>query len=261
MQRERRAHAEPTTATGVLKVVRKRPVFSAIAVPLAAGALIAGGSVAVGSGGDGATVSATTGESQSVAMPQGKAPSAQSQDEFSATQKHKAKKIAKKNEARDSDMSFDAPESSEPADSSSSAGTSGSGGSDSSDSDSDSTPSGVSYPECNKSQSVEKHFQPNAKKVYRAVCAKFPQVSSFGGYRNDPGSDHGTGHAVDIMISSSVGDQIRDYAIKNKGKLGVKYVIWQQKIYASYTGWNGRPMEDRGSKTANHYDHVHVSVN
>ena len=63
------------------------------------------------------------------------------------------------------------------------------------------------------------------------------------------------------MITGATGDRIKDYLIANRDKLNVKYVIWEQKIYASYTGWSGRPMEDRGSTTANHYDHVHVSVN
>ncbi|MEP7157788.1 MAG: SH3 domain-containing protein, partial [Chloroflexota bacterium] len=36
---------------------------------------------------------------------------------------------------------------------------------------------------------------------------------------------------------------------------------WSQRIWSvqrSSEGW--RPMADRGSTTANHYDHVHVSV-
>jgi hypothetical protein len=33
-------------------------------------------------------------------------------------------------------------------------------------------------------------------------------------------------------------------------------VIWRQRINSG-TGW--RAMEDRGSITQNHYDHVHVS--
>jgi hypothetical protein len=43
--------------------------------------------------------------------------------------------------------------------------------------------------------------------------------------------------------------------------LGVSEVIWSQRIWTverSSDGW--RWMEDRGSDTANHYDHVHVTV-
>ncbi|MCV7097646.1 hypothetical protein H7H99_21600, partial [Mycobacterium kubicae] len=38
--------------------------------------------------------------------------------------------------------------------------------------------------------------------------------------------------------------------------LGVTYVIWQQR-YNDGNGWS--TMENRGSPTANHMDHVHVS--
>ncbi len=120
---------------------------------------------------------------------------------------------------------------------------------------------GVSEEPCSVSSDIESGLTPGGTAAYRAVCAEFPEVSSYGGRRADPGSDHNSGNAVDIMISGSTGDAITEYLIKNKDKLNVKYVIWEQKIYASYTGWSGRAMEDRGSVTANHYDHVHVSVN
>lgn len=131
-------------------------------------------------------------------------------------------------------------------------GESGSGGGDD---------SGVSGEACSVSSSIESGLTPGGRAAYRAVCAAFPEVKSYGGRRSDPGSDHNSGNAVDIMITGATGDRIKDYLIANRDKLNVKYVIWEQKIYASYTGWSGRPMEDRGSTTANHYDHVHVSVN
>jgi len=43
---------------------------------------------------------------------------------------------------------------------------------------------------------------------------------------------------------------------RNREELGVSYVIWRQRID---TGSGFRPMADRGSPTANHFDHVHVS--
>ena len=63
------------------------------------------------------------------------------------------------------------------------------------------------------------------------------------------------------MIRGQVGDEITAFLIKNRKELNIKYVIWEQKIYAPYTGWKGRPMENRGGDTANHFDHVHISVN
>ena len=70
------------------------------------------------------------------------------------------------------------------------------------------------------------------------------------------------GQALDIMIpSSSVGQAIANYVRANAKALGVSEVIWAQHIWTvqrASEGW--RLMPDRGSTTANHYDHVHVTV-
>lgn len=80
--------------------------------------------------------------------------------------------------------------------------------------------------------------------------------------------DHGTGQACDFMMSAggglpsaenkSLGMQISQYAIDNADRLGVKYVIWEQQIWHS-ANRQWKWMEDRGSYTQNHYDHVHIS--
>ena len=95
--------------------------------------------------------------------------------------------------------------------------------------------------------------------VLNAVRDEFPEIHSFGGYR--PGDmDHGSGNAVDTMISSrSQGDAVAAFVMAHASELNVKYVIWRQRIWYPSGTW--RAMEDRGSPTANHYDHVHVSVN
>jgi hypothetical protein len=121
------------------------------------------------------------------------------------------------------------------------------------------TSSDTSAPPCSVSSSIESGLLPNAVNGYRAVCAKFPEVKTFGGRRPGTGSDHNTGEAVDIMITGSTGDRIADYLIKNQGSLNVKYVIWKQRIWMPGQGWKG--MEDRGGATANHFDHVHASFN
>lgn len=71
-------------------------------------------------------------------------------------------------------------------------------------------------------------------------------------------SDHPNGLALDFMIRGSRGDQLADYVLANGDRLGVTYLIWSQQIN-SLDGRGWRAMEDRGSTTANHYDHVHVS--
>jgi hypothetical protein len=117
----------------------------------------------------------------------------------------------------------------------------------------------VSSSPCSDGSSVESGLMPNTIAVYRSVCAAFPAVSSWGG-RSGSG-DHGAGLALDIMVTGSMGDAIAEYVRAHAGELGVSYVIWAQRIWTverSAEGW--RAMEDRGSTTANHYDHVHVSV-
>ena len=104
--------------------------------------------------------------------------------------------------------------------------------------------------------------------AFKEEVANLFGITSFSGYRpGDPG-DHGKGLAIDFMVpvSSALGDQIADYAIKNMASRGINYIIWKQRFYAPYDSkygpaytWN--PMPDRGSVTENHYDHVHVSMN
>ncbi len=69
-------------------------------------------------------------------------------------------------------------------------------------------------------------------------------------------SDHPGGLAVDFMVDRGTGDRLAACALENMDALGVKYVIWRQRINFG-NGW--KPMEDRGGATANHFDHVHIS--
>ena len=118
---------------------------------------------------------------------------------------------------------------------------------------------GISNAPCSKSSGIESGLVANGVKVYRAICAAFPEVTSFGGRRGG-GDFHGSGQAVDNMISdSTAGWRLANWLRANASKLGVSEVIYSQKIWTvqrSGEGWRG--MSDRGSSTANHYDHVHV---
>lgn len=84
-------------------------------------------------------------------------------------------------------------------------------------------------------------------------------VDTVGGLgKRSNASEHPLGLALDFMVGRSAGDQLADYALRYRGELKIKYVIWRQRInYGS--GWQA--MEDRGSVTANHFDHVHISFN
>ncbi|WP_341729542.1 hypothetical protein [Brooklawnia sp.] len=99
-----------------------------------------------------------------------------------------------------------------------------------------------------------------AYSTFQAVCAQFPGVTSYGGWRN-AADDHGSGQAIDIMISGDAGWQIANWLVANSSSLNVEYVIYQQSMWGSWSPSAGfTMMEDRGSVTANHYDHVHVTV-
>ncbi len=120
--------------------------------------------------------------------------------------------------------------------------------------------SAISDESCNKSSSIESGLQPNGVKVYRALCAKFPNITSFGGRRNANGGFHPSGRAVDAMISNG-GWEVARWVRANASRLGVSEVIHAQQIWTvqrSGEGWRG--MSDMGNATANHYDHVHISV-
>jgi hypothetical protein len=123
------------------------------------------------------------------------------------------------------------------------------------------TTGGVSRAVCGRGSAMEKGLTPDAVLVHRTVCARYPQVSSFGGLRGG-GGFHGTGQAVDCMISDSkVGWEVARWVRAHARELGVSEVIYSQRIWTVQRGSEGwRSMSDRGSRTANHYDHVHVSV-
>jgi len=110
---------------------------------------------------------------------------------------------------------------------------------------------------------------PRMAAIRDEIIAKFSLPYEVGCVRSSA-DDHGTGQACDFMMSAGgampsggnqqIGWDVAEYAKANADRLGVKYVIWEQKIWDSRNpgaGW--KPMEDRGSVTQNHYDHVHIS--
>ena len=126
---------------------------------------------------------------------------------------------------------------------------------------SSSSSGGISSAPCPSGSSMESGLTPDAIRVHRALCHRYPQISSFLGRRTSNGY-HGQGRAVDSMISdSTVGWEIAKWVRANAKELGAMEVIYRQHIWTvqrSSEGW--RSMSDRGSPTANHMDHVHVSV-
>ena len=56
---------------------------------------------------------------------------------------------------------------------------------------------------CSNGTSVASGVSPNVVKVHEAVCAAFPEITTYGTFRGD--GEHAQGIAVDIMVSGSRG--------------------------------------------------------
>jgi hypothetical protein len=121
------------------------------------------------------------------------------------------------------------------------------------------TTAGLSTAPCPDS-STESGLTSSAVMVYRAVCAAFPQITSYGGW--DAHGEHVSGRAIDIMTSDkALGDQIAAFLQSHASELGLYDVIWWDQIWTperASEGW--RDYGDHGSATADHMDHVHVST-
>ena len=62
--------------------------------------------------------------------------------------------------------------------------------------------------------------------------------------------------------ADALGQAVADYARAHASELNLYDIIWAQRIWTPTRGSEGwRSMSNRGSATANHYDHVHIAVN
>jgi hypothetical protein len=139
--------------------------------------------------------------------------------------------------------------------------SSASSGSSGSSSSSSGSSAGISSAPCPDGSGTEAGLTSSAVRLFRSVCNAFPALSSYGGY--DGHGEHSSGKAIDFMVTdSSLGQAVADWARAHASELDLYDVIWSQHIWTparSGEGW--RSMSDRGSATANHFDHVHIAVN
>ncbi|MCH9700886.1 MAG: glycoside hydrolase [Actinomycetia bacterium] len=100
----------------------------------------------------------------------------------------------------------------------------------------------------------------------RAISMMFPEITTIGGFRQDPLPWHPNGLAIDVMIPNhgseegiELGNQIAGLALANAQRWGVLHVIWRQGLYPGIgaPSWTA----DYGNETANHFDHVHIATN
>lgn len=123
--------------------------------------------------------------------------------------------------------------------------------------------SGTTWKACSRGSSIEGKLRKDTVHIYRSVCALFPGVNSYGGWRAGGLPFHRNGRAVDIMVTpgaeSALGWRIAKYLIAHARDFNIDHIIFEQKIWTPSTPrWRG--MSDRGGTTANHYDHVHVAI-
>lgn len=89
-------------------------------------------------------------------------------------------------------------------------------------------------------------------------------LTTISGWRSS-GADktgHPAGLALDIPAGRDLGDRVTAWAIENYAALGIKYVIWQQRIWYPAKGWapmSARPGDKGSGYDPNHLRHVHLS--
>jgi hypothetical protein len=84
------------------------------------------------------------------------------------------------------------------------------------------------------------------------------------------GSDHYTGHAIDVMLlplteaNRRLGDRIAAWLVANSRELEISYLIWRDHIWSAQRATEGwRPYDHpsgSSSATLRHLDHIHVSA-
>ena len=112
---------------------------------------------------------------------------------------------------------------------------------------------------------------PRMRAVRDEIDRRFGPFPVIGCYRPGNDGEHPLGRACDFMLSTGGvmptapwvqrGYNIAAWAQANASRLGIMYIIYRQRIWdirMASAGWV--PMADRGSITANHFDHVHISV-
>jgi hypothetical protein len=115
------------------------------------------------------------------------------------------------------------------------------------------------------------NITPRMLQVKDEVDRRFGPFVDIGCFRAEASGEHPLGRACDFMLSTGgvmptaakvqLGSQIAAWAQANASRLGIMYIIYRQRIWdirMASSGWV--PMADRGSITANHFDHVHISV-
>lgn len=138
--------------------------------------------------------------------------------------------------------------------------------------------------DCTPSESAEQLLRnqgtkltPDAHITVSCTSAQFPQILTWGAIGDRPSTvdrDHQEGRALDAMIpgwdtpeGKALGDEIAEWLVTNHTQLGVKYIIWNARIWSTTRpdqGWltcgQGGHCYSGTDATQAHRDHVHISV-
>lgn len=114
----------------------------------------------------------------------------------------------------------------------------------------------VTHPECGLDESGLGKVKSHVRQAAEILGCMYGEPTIYGVAGRGGTSDHPGGLALDFMVDTATGNDLAQCVLRNQDALGVKYVIWRQRINHG-SGW--KAMEDRGGTTANHFDHVHVS--
>ena len=114
----------------------------------------------------------------------------------------------------------------------------------------------------------ERGAQRNTIRVGRAIQSLFPLLGAAGNGNTfrpqDPYPDHPSGEAVDLGLGADFASPEKrayaqaatDWVIANSDKLGIKYVIWDNKLW--YPGGRTEPYGSTGGASDQHLDHLHI---
>lgn len=113
---------------------------------------------------------------------------------------------------------------------------------------------------------------PGARVLRDALIAAYPQVDSVGGFNcrviagTNSMSLHGTGRALDIMLSTisgdadnGAGDPIAAWLMQHAELLGLQLIIWDHTIWSTSRSPGSRVRAYSGENP--HVDHLHVEIN
>lgn len=124
------------------------------------------------------------------------------------------------------------------------------------------TREGFDFSPCANTATAERGLTTQTRNVMRAICHAFPDLTRYiGNQGRSYYSSHSYGKGIDVMVYGPRGWDVANLMREHADELRVTEIIYERRIWTKQRASEGwRWMSDRGNATANHYDHVHLSV-